>query len=200
MKRQNPRRILRAIRNDKFKLRETFMPRIPYQPEDLAEPAAIVSAIRKRRGGTLHHLDRMLLNSPPFAQGWNAHLGAVRTGLTVSGKLRELAICAIAVLNGAEYEWMQHASVFLTEGGNQVQLDALRVIDAAARSPAFDATELAILALTIEMTRRVKVSDATFAAVKTALPNDQQIAEIIGVIATYNMVSRYLVALEITED
>lgn len=176
------------------------MPRIPYQPEDLAEPAAIVSAIRTRRGGTLHHLDRMLLNSPPFAQGWNAHLGAVRTGLTVSGKLRELAICAIAVLNDAEYEWMQHAPVFLKEGGTQAQLDALRAIDSAANRNEFDATERAVLALTIEMTRNVKVSDATFAAVKAALANDQQVAEIVGVIATYNMVSRYLVALGVSED
>ncbi len=176
------------------------MPRIPYQPEDLVEPANIVSAIRTRRGGTLHHLDRMLLNSPPFAQGWNAHLGAVRTGLTLSGKLRELAICAIAVLNEAEYEWLQHAPVFLKEGGSQTQLDALRKIDQATGSTLFDATEHAVLRLTVEMTRRVKVADSTFAAVKAALPNNQQVAEIVGVIATYNMVSRYLVALGIEED
>jgi len=176
------------------------MPRIPYQPEDLAEPAAIVSAIRKRRGGTLHHLDRMLLNSPPFAQGWNAHLGAVRTGLTVSGKLRELAICAIAVLNDAEYEWMQHAPVFLAEGGTQSQLDALRAIDSAATRDEFDTAERAVLKLTIEMTRNVKVSDATFAATQAVLANHQQVAEIVGVIATYNMVSRYLVALGVSED
>lgn len=178
------------------------MPRIPYRPEDLAEPAGIVSAIRQRRGGRLHELDRMLLHSPPFAQGWNAHLGAVRSGLSLDGRLRELAICAIAVLNGAEYEWVQHAPVFLREGGTQAQLDALRgftgpgTLDKAA----FGASEQAVLQLTLEMTRDIRVADATFAAVRTALGSDQQVAEAVGVIATYNMVSRFLVALGVEEE
>src|SRR5690606_15711496 len=47
------------------------MPRIPYQPEDLAEPAEVVDAIRRRRGGKLLELDRMLLHSAPLAAGWN---------------------------------------------------------------------------------------------------------------------------------
>ncbi|NCZ59114.1 MAG: carboxymuconolactone decarboxylase family protein, partial [Betaproteobacteria bacterium] len=85
------------------------MPYIPYLPEDLAEPAAVVDAIRKRRGGDLLHLDRMLLHSPPFAQGWNLFLGAVRNDLSLSPKLRELAMCAVAVLNRADYEFVQHA-------------------------------------------------------------------------------------------
>ena len=77
------------------------MPRIPYLPKDLAEPADVVTAVRKRRGGVLSELDRMLLHSPAFALGWNSHLGAVRTGLTLNGRLRELAktihnVCAVA--------------------------------------------------------------------------------------------------------
>lgn len=178
------------------------MPRIPYKPENLAEPAAIVSAIRTRRGGHLHELDRMLLHSPPFAQGWNAHLGAVRNGLTLNGRLRELAICAIAVLNGAEYEWVQHAPVFLKEGGTQAQLDAMRNFTGPGKLDAaqFNATEQALLQLTLEMTRDIKVTDATFAAVRAALGDDQQTAEAVGTIATYNMVSRFLVALGVEEE
>ena len=47
------------------------MPRIPYLPADIAEPAELVAAIRKRRGGELINLDRLLLYSPPVAAGWN---------------------------------------------------------------------------------------------------------------------------------
>ena len=83
------------------------MPRIPYVPEDIQEPADVVSAVRARRGGKLISLDRMLLHSPPLAAGWNTFLGAVRTGLLVDPKLRELAMCVVAVLNGAEYEFTQ---------------------------------------------------------------------------------------------
>lgn len=177
------------------------MPRIPYLPKDLSQPADIVSAVRKRRGGELSELDRMLLHSPAFALGWNSHLGAVRTGLTLNGRLRELAICAIAVLNGAPFEWMQHAPVYLKEGGTQAQLDALRHFGGACwKEDGFDATDLATLQLTLEMTRSVKVNDSTFAAIRAALGSDQVVVELVGTIATYNMVSRFLVALGVEEE
>jgi alkylhydroperoxidase family enzyme len=50
------------------------------------------------------------------------------------------------------------------------------------------------------MTRDVKVSDATFERVQWALNDAQQIVELVGVIATYNMVSRFLVALQVDTE
>lgn len=181
------------------------MPRIPYQPADLAEPAAIVDAIRQRRGGTLLNLDRMLLHSPAFARGWNAFLGEVRTGLTVAPKLRELAMCVVAVINGAEYEFMHHAPEFIKEGGNEEQIAALREQDLehiaeSGQMRLFDAAELATIALSFEMTAHVQVSDETFATVRAALPDPQHVVELVGVVATYNMVSRFLVALGVEPE
>jgi alkylhydroperoxidase family enzyme len=171
------------------------MPRLPYQPESLAEPAALVQAIRARRGGRLLHLDRMLLHSPPLAAGWNGYLRAVRTELDLDPRLRELAMCAVASLNGAHYEFHHHAPEFLRAGGTEAQVEALRQPEQALEQAAlFDATALAALRLTIEMTRQVAVSDASFAAVHASL-GDRQTVELAGVIATYNMVSRFLVAL-----
>ncbi len=175
-------------------------PRIAYLPPDLAEPAALVSAIRARRGGTLLHLDRMLLHSPPLAAGWNAHLRAVRTELQLDARVRELAICAVAMLNGAEYEFHHHAPEFEKAGGTPAQVAALRDPQAAAGDAArFEATDLAVLRLTIEITRSVTVADATFEAVRSRL-GDRQTVELVGTIATYNMVSRFLVALRITAE
>lgn len=177
------------------------MPRIPYQPLDLAEPAAIVDAIRQRRGGTLLNLDRMLLHSPAFASGWNGFLREVRTGLLVSPKLRELAMCVVAVLNGAEYEFHHHAPEFIAAGGAREQVQALREpVTAANNANLFDASERAAIQLSVEMTRGVQVSDATFAAVHAALGSDQETVELVGVIATYNMVSRFLVALGVEPE
>jgi alkylhydroperoxidase family enzyme len=102
------------------------MARIPYLPADLREPADLVDAIRARRGGRLLNLDRMLLYSPPLAAGWNAHLRAVRTQLELDPKLRELAICAVAALNGADYEFVHHAPEFLAAGGSEHQLPRWR--------------------------------------------------------------------------
>lgn len=172
------------------------MPRIPYQPQDLKEPQAIVEAIRQRRGGKLLNLDRMLLYSPPYAMGWNSFLGAVRGELSLEPRLRELAICGVAVLNQAEYEFQQHAPLFLQAGGSQAQLAALSDLEQAAQNQAlFDFQERAALRLVFEMTRNVQVSEETFARVQAALPDHRQLVELLGVIAAYNMVSRFLVAL-----
>ncbi len=177
------------------------MPAIPYRPKDLAEPRELVAAIRARRGGVLLNLDRMLLHSPPLAQGWNGYLRAVRTELTVSPKLRELAICVVALLNHADYEYHHHAPEFLREGGIGRQLDALHNLTNANIDPAlFDAAERAVLALAIEMTQKVEVSTATMASVRVALRDDRHVVEIVAIIATYNMVSRFLVALGVEPE
>lgn len=176
------------------------MPRVPYVPADLAEPRAIVEAVRARRGGTLLNLDRMLLHSPEMAMGWNSYLGAIRTQLQLSPKLRELAMCAVAVLNGADYEFRHHAPEFLKAGGTHAQLEALREPQRAASNEAqFDATERAALTVAVEMTLAVKVSDASFDALARALPA-RELVEFVGTVATYNMVSRFLVALGVEPE
>lgn len=169
---------------------------IPYKPDgDQAGPKELVDAIRSRRpGGKLLNLDRMLLHSPNFAKGWNSMFAAIRGQLAVPAKLREIAIMAIGVLNQADYEWVQHEQEFLNAGGTEAQLAALKNVPAALKNTKlFDETERATLALTDEMTRSIKVSEATMRRIRKALPDDQ-VVELIGTIAGYNMVSRFLVA------
>lgn len=172
------------------------MPRVPYVDDAHAGPPDLVAAIRKRRGGTLLNLDRMLLNSPQLAAGWNAHLGAVRTGLSLDARLRELVICGVAVLNGAEYEFMQHLPEFIRAGGTEAAASALRDYAAACDDRSlFSDTERAAMRLTLQMCRNVAVSEACFAELRRHLPDPRHQVELVGVISTYNMVSRFLVAL-----
>ena len=169
---------------------------LPYKPDDdQAGPKEVVDAIRSRReGGKLLNLDRMLLNSPGFAKGWNGMFGAIRGQLAVPAKLREIAIMAVGSLNSADYEWAQHAPEFVKAGGTQAQLAALKDVPAARNNAKlFDEAERATLALTLEMTRSIKVSDVTMQRIRKALPVDQ-VVELIGTIAGYNMASRFLVA------
>jgi alkylhydroperoxidase family enzyme len=167
---------------------------IPYLSDDQAQPKDVADAIRARRGGHLLNLDRMLLQSPNYAKGWNTMLGAVRTQLALAPRLRELAIMTVAVLNKADYEWTQHTPEFLAAGGTEAQLAALRNVAAASRnSSLFTETERATLDLTREMTRNVAVRKATMKRIRAALP-DQQVVELVGTISAYNMVSRFLVA------
>ena len=176
-------------------------PRIPAVPDAQLGPVEVVDAIRKRRGGTLLNLDRMLLNSPAFAVGWNGFLGAVRNSLSLEAKLRELAICAVAVLNRAEYELLQHAPEWLAAGGTPAQLAGLQDYDAALQDATlFHAAERAVLQLTLEMTRNVQLTPACFARVQQALGSPQVQVELVGVIAAYNMVSRFLEALQVPPE
>lgn len=177
------------------------MARIAYQSNDIAEPRELIESIRVRRGGRLLNLDRMLLHSPALARGWNAYLRAVRTEFSPPAKLRELAICAVAALNGADYEFIHHAPEFLRSGGTEAQLEALRRLPLTDPDVArFDPGERGIIQLTTEITRSVCVSDETFARARDALASDRALVEMIAVIATYNMVSRFLVALDIDTE
>lgn len=175
--------------------------RISAVPDADLQPLDVVEALRKRRGGNLLNLDRMLLNSPNYAVGWNSFLGAVRQGLSLDARLRELVICAVAVLNRADYELAQHAPEFLASGGNQAQLDGLMdfpsaLVDSVLYSP----LERAALDFTREMTLQVQVTDACFANLRNMLPLPQQQVELAGVVAAYNMVSRFLEALHVQQE
>ena len=175
-------------------------PRLPLLGDDQIGPPELVAAMRHRRGGELLELDRLLLHSPAFAAGWGEFMGRVRGALNLPPLLRELAMCGVAVLNGAAYELFHHAPLYRAAGGNEAQLAALQrlgELPALASDPAFDATQQAVLALVVAMTRQVRVDDLTFATARAALGSDALMFELIGVIGAYNMVSRMLVALRL---
>jgi alkylhydroperoxidase family enzyme len=176
---------------------------IPYLTDDQLGPPDLVSAIRERRHGKLLNLDRMLLHSPNFAKGWNAMFGAIRNQLSLPGKLRELAIMQIGVLNKSDYEWAQHEGEFIKAGGTREQLDALRhgAGTGSADPKLFDDAERMTLQLTREMTQKIDVTPDTMKKARSILP-DAQVVELIGTIAGYNMVSRFAVAtgLDIEES
>ena len=179
----------------------TQTPRIPVVADANLGPADVVAAIRQRRGGGLLNLDRMLLNSPAYAVGWNGFLGAVRNKLSLDARLRELAICTVAVLTRADYEYHQHAPEFLSAGGSQAQLDALQDIDnALGNQSLFSNAERATIGLATEMTLQVQVSEACFSALRKVLPDPQHQVELVGVIAAYNMVARFLEALQVQPE
>ena len=179
--------------------------RIPdWTPALKPQPRELVDAILARRGGTLINLDKALLWSEPLARGWNVYLGAVRSGLPTSRKLRELGICTVALLTGAAYEYHHHAPDFLAAGGVQAELDALNALvkgnaRAATAHPALGAVEQLVIQYAAQMTLDVKVSDAVFAALREHF-DTTEIVELTSAIATYNMVARFLVALGVSPE
>ena len=169
------------------------MPIPPWTPEAAPRDPALVEAIRKRRGGELINLDRALLWSEPLARGWNAHLGAIRRELSVDARLREIAICVVARLTGASYEFLHHWPEYLKAGGAEASRSLLDDPVAAAVNPAFTADERLAMRLAIEMTREVRVPAALEAQLAARFSATERV-ELIATIATYNMVARFLLA------
>jgi alkylhydroperoxidase family enzyme len=172
------------------------MARIPYPDASRYERELLAESIKRERGGKLLNLYRMLLHSPPLAEGWLAFFTAVRQGAELPGRYRELAILRIAVLNGAEYEFNAHTPFALKEGIAQAVIDDLR---ADRLSAALDAADRAVVAYADSMTRDVHVPDDVFARVRAHL-TERYVVELTATIAAYNCVSRFLEALRIDPE
>jgi alkylhydroperoxidase family enzyme len=177
------------------------MPNIPYKDVYDAEALPVVAAVRERRGGRLLNLDRMLLHDHRIAAGWGALMAPIRSSPNIAHRHRELAICAVARLNGADYEFNHHRQPWLDNGGSQAQLDALDDVAAASTNTRlFDPAERAVLALTLDSTRNVRIGEATLATFRAHFPESVVFYEMMMVIASYNMVSRVLVGFGVEPE
>jgi len=177
--------------------------RIPYAPTEPADPTpenqAIYERIRERRKPRpLIPLDLALLHNPPIADGYNKLLGAIRTQSSFSQALAELAICYIAVLNDATYEWTAHAPLALKAGASREALEAVLKGD-VKDVERLSEDERLVLAFTEQSTKNVRVEDELFAKLKHRF-SDQEVMELTITVSGYNMVSRFLVALDVTES
>ena len=170
------------------------MARLPYS--DGSSAPEIAEQMRRRRGGRLLNLDRMLLHSPDAASAWNTFLGAVRQGLELDPLIREMIILRVAVLNKAQYEYDAHYQPAVQAGA---QPDWLRGIGSWRTSSQFTDEQRAVLAFVDASTREVAVPDEVFEALRGRF-EPRHVAEIALVTATYNCVSRFLVSLGITKE
>lgn len=143
--------------------------------------------------GSLHDPYSMLLHSPPVAAGWLGYLSAIRLDNGLPGDVRELVIMYVALLNRAPFEAAHHAPIAIDEGITAEQLEAL---GGWRESHLFTGRHRAALAFTEASTRDVQVPDDVFAAVRTEF-DDRGIVELTATVAAYNMVSRFLEALQI---
>ncbi|KAF2468989.1 uncharacterized protein BDR25DRAFT_326630 [Lindgomyces ingoldianus] len=168
--------------------------RLPYVPNPPTpsneQDRAIIERVRDRRGDAgLLELDLALLHSPPVADGWNSFLGAIRTRTTLSTSIRETAICRVAVLNEAWFEWEHHAPLLRA---------CLEIREEHGRLHILDEKHRAVVLYTDDMTCHVTVSDAVSDRLKASF-SDREVVEITATIAVYNCVSRFLVALDVGE-
>jgi alkylhydroperoxidase family enzyme len=175
-----------------------------WTPEAKPQPTELVDAIAQRRGGELLNLDRVLLWSEPIARGWNIYMKHLRQDLSTSPKLRELAICTVALLTGAHYEYHHHAPEFRKAGGTDAELQALALAvahapEASVTTPGLGQREQLVVQWAAQMTRQIKVDDALFERLRQHF-DTTEIVEITTTIASYNMVARILLTTGVVPE
>ncbi|KAF2219080.1 AhpD-like protein [Elsinoe ampelina] len=176
--------------------------RLPYAPSTPSPSApssekSIYDAISQRRAPRpLQKLDLALLHSPPIASGWNAFLGAIRSqSILPQASVQEVAICRVAVLNRAAYEWDAH-SVLAGAGGRLREV--MQRLGSEGREGGLSARQWAVVAFADQSTREVQVSDEVWKLVKEEF-SDREMVELTATVAAYNCVSRFLAALDVGE-
>ena len=171
------------------------MARIPYVDEPIDPALAeLVGRLTSGRRGKLLNLYRLLLHSPPIAAAWFEQVNAVRWKTQLSGRLREIVIIRIALLNRAAYAIAQHVpKLAKAEGLSDAECEALRDWHA---SSLFNEQERAALAYADAITQSIDVPEPVFAALRGHFGNSE-IVELTVLIGTYNMHTRVLQALDI---
>ncbi|KAG8723947.1 hypothetical protein FRC09_001056 [Ceratobasidium sp. 395] len=163
---------------------------------------ALADMIRAEQNGTLRALDMALLNSPSFTTGWNALFRQIRYNSTVPGDVRELAILRVAALQGAAYQWGQHESVGRSVGLTSTQLKLIRdptfsPWGAPPTTPVFSAKQLAAMKFIDQSTRYSHVSNEVWTELAKQFTVPQQQTELVLTVASYALVSRFLLAVSV---
>ena len=169
------------------------MARVPLiEEQDHPELAPLVARIKAERGKVID-LYKVLLNSPAVMEGWLSFFTAIRRKSKLGGRYRELAILRVAIVNRADFEYQAHLPFARQEGVSAEQIAALETWNTAS---VFDAAERAVLAYSDSMTREIQVPDALFAQVQQHF-DAQELVELTATIAGYNLVSRFLEAMQV---
>jgi alkylhydroperoxidase family enzyme len=172
------------------------MARIDYPDIDRPELSDLVDRVAHERGGEVINLYRMLLHSPPVAEGWRALGTAIRIDAALDPRSRELAICLVARLTGSAYEWAHHAPIARRSGVDEAALGAL---PGWRDHDGFSERDRAVLAWTEAVTVDLRPEAAVLDTARAAL-SDRELVELTAAVGFYSCVSRFVRALDVDDD
>jgi alkylhydroperoxidase family enzyme len=140
-------------------------------------------------------LHRQLAHSPNGFKAFHTLSEFIRYGSKLDPRLRELAILQVGYLTRSPYEWSHHIKLGYDFGVRDDDIRAL-IEDTEGRPTHLDSLTRTVLKAAREMTQDMKISDATFAALRAEFDNEQ-VVDLIMAIGFYNAVVRVLATLEI---
>ncbi|MDP9390342.1 MAG: carboxymuconolactone decarboxylase family protein [Actinomycetota bacterium] len=172
------------------------MARIDYPDIDRPELSDLVARIAHERGGEVINLYRMLLHSPPIAEGWRALGTAIRIDASLDARSRELAICLVARLTDSQYEWDHHAPIAARAGVDDA---ALASLPAWREHVGFSDRDRAVLAWTEAVAVDLRPAPAVLTTAREAL-DDRALVELTTTVGFYSCVARFVLALDVDDD
>lgn len=140
-------------------------------------------------------LYRQLVHSPDALRAFQNLGQFIRYGSKLDPRLRELAILQVGYLARSPYEWSHHVKIAYDFGVTDDDIRAM-IDDTEGRATTLDAATRNVLRGAREATLNMKVSDATFAALREQM-DGERIVDLIVTIAFYSAVVRVLASLEV---
>lgn len=154
------------------------MARIPY-----ADPSKLSPAVKKALEVMPFNVTRMLAGaSEGVFHGFGAFGSALYSGTELSPVLREIAILRVGYMLNSQYETFQHEALAKQLKMTQAQIEGIRRGDAP--DAVFDPKQKAVLNFASDIVKNTRASDATLAAVRKHLP-DNQVIDLILVVGLY---------------
>ncbi len=164
------------------------------ETRDVAESHRWIFERMEARDGILN-IFRALSHSPEAMRRF-MKLGSYVLGEgRLDARLRELAILRAGWECRSPYEFSQHIAFGRRVGLSDAQIRGV----GAPHTGLFEPREMAVLAYAGELSSASSVSDAAYGAVAAFL-DDEEMVELTLTIGYYNMVSRFLNAMQVNID
>ena len=142
---------------------------------------------------------RAVAHAPVLLRRVSSLGNAMLNDLSLDPQLRELAVLQLFRVNRCEYGFQQHVALAKGVGLNDKHIAN---VGAYRSYPYYSEVERVVLEYAEAVTKDLTVSDELFARVRAHF-TDQQLVELTMVIAYWNMMSRFLIPLQVeveTED
>lgn len=174
------------------------MPRVPFLDESSAPVSAeTLETLKRWRGGKLLEIDRLTIHKDALALGWVQLFAGLAAHCSIGIRIREIALLRVGVLTRARYELHHHRRIARAKASmTEAEIDAVADWQGAT---CFSEKERAVLAYTDAMTETIQVPKSVFSALRAHF-GDGDLVELTANIAGYNMICRFMEALELVPE
>ena len=142
------------------------------------------------------NINKMIAHAETCVRHYMRMGSAILSQLQLDPILRELVVLRVGVLCDSSYQRFQHEKIARQAG---VPEEKIQGVTLGLEAPCFNDLERLVLQYTDEVTTKVRSEDATFQRLSEHF-NHRELAELTLVIGFYNMVSRFLVNMDVMEE